>query len=465
MIHKQKPKIGFLGIMHGLYDRSQPEIPANQEKFALNVIDSLKGAADIDFPGVAKDRELIEKYAKHFNETNYDGIMMVNLLYSPGMRIVQALKNNGLPLMLANIQPLPGVTGDWNWSLLTTNQGIHGIQDTANMILRAGLKPAIITEDWKSDSFRSFFSDWAMAAHAASRLRRMKIAIFGKMHGMGDILGDEAAFYRKFGVEVNYESIGDIFRYFQSVSGPEIESQISEDGRNFLIDPGLPGDSHRYAAALQLAFEKFLNDRGYDGFSAHFNIFKEDGRFRQLPILGASNLLAKGFGYAAEGDVHTVLLTMIGHVMMDDPHFTEMYSLDFERDAALMSHMGEGNWKIARKDRPVRLIDRPLDIGDMENPPTPVYSAEPGAATLISLAPVEGSRYRLIIAKGNVLDTGEIPGIPMNYSFFKPDAGIRKCMDGWLGSGGTHHQVMFRGDHARKLEMLGHILDIECITV
>ena len=118
-----------------------------------------------------------------------------------------------------------------------------------------------------------------------------------------------------------------------------------------------------------------IADRGYEGFSAHFNIFKEDGRFKQLPILGASNLLAKGYGYAAEGDIHALALTVIGHIMIGNPHFTEMYSMDFEKDAVLMSHMGEGNWKVARKDRPIKLVDRPLDIGDLENPPTPIYQA------------------------------------------------------------------------------------------
>ena len=37
-----------------------------------------------------------------------------------------------------------------------------------------------------------------------------------------------------------------------------------------------------------------------------------------------------------------MLLTVIGHLLIGDPHFTEMYSLDYVRDAALMSHMGEG---------------------------------------------------------------------------------------------------------------------------
>jgi len=34
MIKQQKPRIGFLGIMHELYEQSQPEIPAKQAVFA-----------------------------------------------------------------------------------------------------------------------------------------------------------------------------------------------------------------------------------------------------------------------------------------------------------------------------------------------------------------------------------------------------------------------------------------------
>ena len=462
MIKQEKPRIGFLGIMHGLYDKSQPEIPANQEVFARNVIKQLEDVADIYFPGVAKDRSLIEKYVKEFNEKEFDGIMVVNLLYSPGMRIVQALQKNALPLLIANIQPLPSVTKDWNWSLLTTNQGIHGIQDTANMIMRMGSENHhIITDDWKSDNFKQYFADWAVAANTAARLRKMKAAIFGRMHNMGDILGDDAAFYRVFGLEVNQVTIGPVVRNMEATTEAEIDALIAEDKKNFEIDPNLPVESHRYAARMQLGFEKYLVENGYEGFSQFFDIYKEDGRLTQLPILGTSNLLAKGYGYSAEGDTHVMVLTMIGHMLCGNPHFTEMYSLDFVRDAALMSHMGEGNWKLARKDRPVRLIDRPLDIGDVENPPTPVFSIEPGTATLASLVAVEGELYRMVVSKGTVLDSDVIPGIPMNYSFFKPENGIRESMDNWLKFGGTHHEVLFLGDQVRKLKMFCEILDIE----
>jgi L-arabinose isomerase len=465
MIVKQKPKIGFLGLMQGLYDKSQPELPKMQEKWAKDVVQQLSDVADVDFPGPAKERPDIEKYVKYFNDKEYDGIMIVNLLYSPGNRLIQAMKKNSLPVLLANIQPLPDVTSDWNWVYLTTNQGIHGIQDTSNVLMRLGVKPAIITDDWKSSKFKQFFEDWAVAANTVTRLKKTKVAIFSRMHNMGDILGDDSAFCRKFGVEANFETIGPVYRLMEEMTEQEIDTQIAEDKKNFKIDPKLPQESHRYAARMQLAFEKFLVANGYDGFSQFFNIYKEDGRLKQLPILGGSSLLAKGYGYSAEGDTNVLLLTVIGHMLVGNPHFTEMYSLDFGKDSAMLSHMGEGNWKVARKDRGVTLIDRPLDIGDVENPPTPKFNIEPGVATLLSLVAVEGSYYRLLVSKGMILDTAELKDVPMNHAFFKPDNGIKTAMDNWLKYGGTHHEVLHLGDWRSRFKALCQILDVEYIEV
>ncbi len=465
MIQKQKPKIGFLGLMQGLYDKSQPELPKMQEEFAEKVVAQLKDVVEMDFPKPAKEREDIEKHVKYFNDNEYDGIMIVNLLYSPGNRLIQAMKKNNLPILVANIQPLPDVTPNWNWTLLTTNQGIHGIQDTCNVLMRCGIKPAIITEDWQSDAFKSYVTDWAMAANTYKRLKKTKVAIFGRMHNMGDILGDDAAVCRKFGVEVNHETVGPVYKHMENLTEAEIDTQIEKDRKNFKIDSNLSPESHRYAVRLQLGFEKFLIDNGYEGFSQFFNIYKEDGRFRQIPILGGSNLLAEGYGYSAEGDTNVLLLTVIGHMMIGDPHFTEMYSLDFGKDAAMLSHMGEGNWKVARKDRGVTLIDRALDIGELDNPPTPKFNIEPGPATLISLVAIEGEEYRLIVSKGNILDTEDLPDVPMNHAFFRPDGGIKKAMDKWLTYGGTHHEVLFLGDWRRRLQLLCTILDIEFVEV
>lgn len=465
MVTKRKPKIGLLGIMHGLYDEKQPEVTRNQEKFARDVCKQLKEVADVQFPRAAKTREDIEAITRQFNTDGLDGIMIVMLLYSPGLRTVQALQENRLPVLMANIQPLPTVTQDWNWSLLTTNQGIHGAQDMANMLLRTDTQAQFITDDWKSDNFKAFVGDWAAAAATSQAMKRMRFAAFCRMRGMGDIIGDDFAMFQKLGPWLEYESIGEVYRRMEKVTNAQINAQIRKDRENFQVDPKITEDSHRYAVRLQLGFERLMLDKNFDGFSANFDVFKEDGRFQQIPMLGASNLMAKGYGYSAEGDTQTMLMVAAGHSLIGDAHFTEMYSLDFKRDSALMSHMGEGNWKIARKDRPIKLIDRELEIGGMGNPPTVVFSAQPGPGTMVSLVAFGGPCYRLVITQGEILDTPELKDVPMPYFHFKPSTGIRSSMDNWLKAGGTHHQVLNLGSHVRKWQMLCDILGIESVVV
>jgi len=460
-----KPKIGLLGIMHGLYDEKQPEITEQQEKFAREVVASLSNVADITFRKAAKTRIQIEETMAEYNQGGYDGIMIIMLLYSPGFTLIGALKDNKLPILLANIQPLPVVTADWDWKRLTTNQGIHGAQDTANMLYHAGVIPAIVTEDWKSTAFKEYFTDWAKAAQAYQALKHMRLAVFGRMKGMGDIVGNDEKFFRMIGPEVFFEGIGDIYRLMKEVTDKQIAESIAEDHRNFQVDPKLAKARHQYAARMQIAFERFLVENRFNGFSANFGVFAEDGRFEQINMLAASNLMAKGYAYSNEGDVHTAAMVGAGHVLVGDAHFTEMYSLDYEKDSALMSHMGEGNWKIARKDRPIRLIDRELEIGGLDNPPTVVFSAQPGPGTLVSLIPLDEVDYRLVICEGTVLDTPEYVNVPMPYFHFKPDTGIRSAMDNWMKLAGTHHQTLTLGRRARRWELLCDMLQIDCARV
>jgi L-arabinose isomerase len=323
----------------------------------------------------------------------------------------------------------------------------------------------VVTDDWRSESFENFVYDWSKAAQTARRLKKAKIAWFGKMNGMHDTISDFAAIMRIIGPEIEEVRMGEVVEKMQNLDPAEIERQLELDRKNFLIDEDMPVENHRHAVEIMLGFEKILIEGGFAGYSANFDVFKGDGRFRQIGLLAASNLLAKGYGYGAEGDVNSTIMVTAGHMLDQDANFTEMYAMDFERESILMSHMGEGNWKIARKDRPVRLANRELGIGDLDNPPTTVFMAEPGEATLTSLVALKGDHFRLIAMKGQVLDTEEFPNIEMPYFHFRPDSGIRTANTEWLKSGGTHHQGMLMGDHLRKWEFLCSILGIEFIQV
>jgi L-arabinose isomerase len=345
---------------------------------------------------------------------------------------------------------------------LTYNQGIHGAQDQANALVRAEIPFAVITGDWRSDEFKRDFEDWARAARTAHLLRRARIALLGyPMNGMGDILYDPPAMLRKIGPMVVAQDLRGLVSGVAAVSERDVDALLARHAERFEVDPDLPRSRHAYAGRLELAIQELLESGGYAGFSFHFDSIGGDGRFEQLPLLAASDLMADGYAYAAEGDTNTASLMCAAQAMIGDAHFSEMYAMDWELDSVLISHMGEGNWKIARRDRPVRLIDRELGIGGLDNPPTPVFSAEPGAATTAALVPIEGEYWRLVVGQGEVLDTPELPKVEMHYFHFRPDQGMESFMDDWLSLGAPHHFVTNLGDHVARWRRLAEILELD----
>jgi L-arabinose isomerase len=460
----ERPKVGFLGIMQELYDEMIPGISERQAQYATAVAERLAEAADVVFTRPARNREDVEAVTRELTADGVDGIMIVMLTYGPAMRTVRALLEARVPLMLANIQPERSITPEWDMADLTYNQGIHGAQDQANALVRADVPLSVITGDWRSEAFKRAFADWARAAQTITRLRQTRIALLGyPMNGMGDILYDPPALLRRIGPMVASQDLGALVARVEAVSDADVDAVLEQHAERFEIAADLPRERHAYAARLELAIRGMLEDGSYAGFSFHFDSIGGDGRFRQLPLLAASDLMADGYGYAAEGDTNTASLMCAAQTLIGagEAHFSEMYAMDWELDSVLISHMGEGNWKVARPDRPVRLIDRELGIGGLDNPPTPVFSARPGRATTAALVPIEGEYYRLLVGHGEVLDTPELPHVEMHYFHFRPDAGMEGFMDDWLQLGGPHHFVTNLGEHAPRWRRLAELLELE----
>ena len=113
----------------------------------------------------------------------------------------------------------------------------------------------------------------------------------------------------------------------------------------------------------------------------------------------------------------------------------------------------------------MRLIDRELGIGRLDNPPTPVFSAEPGPATTAALVQIEGESARLLVGRGEVLDTPELPHVEMHYFHFRPAQGMERFMDEWLRLGGPHHFVTNLGEHVDRWTRLAEQLELECEVI
>jgi L-arabinose isomerase len=459
-----RPRIGMLGVMQDLYDVMLPGITARQAGYAADVAAALAEVADVDPGEPVKDRAGVEARVRELE--GCDGLLVVMLTYGPAMRVARALAGTPLPVCLANIQPEPEVTAAWDMGDLTYNQGIHGAQDTANAMVRAGRPFTVITENWRSDAFRSSVGEWARAAAAVTRWRTLRVAVFGyAMNGMGDIRVDEHALLRALGPEVDALAPGALHRAALDVPDEEVEALLAAEDAQFEVDPRLSDEERVEHARMQLGAERVLRDGGYGAYSTHFGAIAEDGRFGRLPLAAASSLMAKGYGYGAEGDALTAALMSAAGTLLGETQFTEMYAMDFATDSILMSHMGEGNWRLARPDRPVRLIKRPLGIGGLGDPPTFLFQYAPGPATLATLVSLGGERFRLLVAEGEVLDTAELPHLEMPYGHFRPDSGVRECMDAWLRLGGPHHQVLNPGRQAHAWQRFSELAGLELAVI
>ena len=462
----RSPRIGVLGIMQDLYDEMIPGIAVRQEGYAAELAASLAAVGEFIPTKAVKYREDAERELRQFEAAGLDGVLVVMLTYGPAMRVARLLAESRLPVCLANIQPEPSVTAAWDMADMTYNQGVHGAQDTANAMVRAGRRFCVLTDDWRSDSFRADVGRWARAAAAVTGWRSLKTAIFGyAMNDMGDIRVDESALIRTLGPEILAVAPGDMYRGMLAVTDAQAADVIAFEDERFEIDPLLSAEERWDHARMQVAIEQILTERGFGAYTAHFDAIGEDGRFSRLPLAAASSLMAKGYGYAAEGDVLTACLVAAGHTLIGDAHFTEMYAMDFPSDSVLMSHMGEGNWRIARADRPVRLIKRPLGIARLADPPTFLFQYQPGPATLATLVSLEGDKFRLVVAEGENLDTPPLPALEMPYGQFRPASGLRQCLNGWLTAGGPHHEVMNLGQHAADWEVFCRLAGIEFVQV
>jgi len=462
-----KPKLGLLGLMAGGYEPIFGGITARQSAYARELVAAVSDTVDLVFDEPAVDRKSTERIVKGFNQRDdLDGILMVLLTYHQGAWAVRALQENNLPLALAVVQPDQQIGTDWDELRLTVNQGIHGAQDNANAIVRLGLKCQFFVGNRLEPEFATFVTDFAKAAQTRRFLRNLRVGVIGRMQGMNDILTDEMAFFKKIGPELCHESLGAVYRFIEKVTPQEIEASMARDHKTFLVDAKLTKERHSEATRMYLGFQKFLQARGFGAFTAQFDYFAEDGRFPQLPLMAASHLMAEGYGYAAEGDMICASMVAAGHIITSGGgNFTEMYTIDYAANSIIFCHAGEGNWATCRKDQKPKLIDRFLGEGGLDNPPTPIFTPEYGRATLTSLVSLNGDRFRLVVAKGEILKKTDMVNCEMPYFFFTPDSGVRPCITEWLKNGGTHHEVINLGDCAPRWKMLCEMLDIEYVEV
>jgi L-arabinose isomerase len=344
---------------------------------------------------------------------------------------------------------------------------MHGVQDLANVLLRAGQDFQIVTGHYQDERALAEVKAWCDAARIASFMGQVRIGLVGyPMEGMGDFGLDETAFLSQLGVEIRHVAAKTLAERAKAAPKEEIEAQMAQDQESFLIQEDVTREEHEASSRLEWALRDVLQAREMHGFAAHFMAISEDGWLDTLPFLAAAKLMGEGYGFGGEGDVTSAAAVAMMVELAGAANFTEMFTMDFGGNAALMMHMGEGNWKMARADEPVHLLHSNLGLVDLRvSPLLLAFSLAPGVVTLVSLTTLANGKLKLIATEGEIVDFPYVPALERPHYKFSPECELSDFLTRFSLEGGSHHQALAYGRWAGTVEKTATLLGIDCVVV
>ena len=229
---------------------------------------------------------------------------------------------------------------------------------------------------------------WIRAATAFDDAADMKVARFGdNMREVAVTEGNKVSAQIKMGYSVYGFGVGDLVKYVNDVSPGEIKNLLDEYGSEYKMTKEVASsETLKEAARIELGMEAFLKAGNFKAFTT---TFEDLHGLKQLPGLAVQRLMAKGYGFGAEGDWKTAALVRSMKVMAaglkGGTSFMEDYTyhLDPEGMRVLGAHMLEVCPSIALGKPAVEVHQ--LSIGGKEDPARLVFKTATGNAINVSV--------------------------------------------------------------------------------
>lgn len=387
--------------------------------------------------------------------------------FSPSKMWIRGFSNLKKPLLHLNTQFNRDIPWDSiDMDFMNLNQSAHGDREHGFITARMRLKHKVISGWWKEHTMRKRMGGWMRAAVGAFESHRLRVLrVSDNMREVAVTEGDKVEAHMRFGWQVDHYGVEDIIRLVNEVTEAEIDARMAEYATRYTMATS-DTDAVRYQAREEVALERFLKDNGFGAFHTNFQDLQA---LRQLPGLAAQNLMAKGYGFAGEGDWKTAAMCRLMKLMTADrtggTSFMEDYTYHFDPACGMNmgAHMLEVCPTLAADKPEIKVF--PLGIGDREPPARLTFKAKAGPAILASLVDM-GDRFRLII---NDVDCQtqqhDMPNLPVAAVLWKPLPTLETSAEAWIYAGGAHHSVLSYDLTAEDMADFAEIMGIECLHI
>jgi len=453
----KQPKVGLLPLYLELYDNAMPEVrPRIDEFLSLIAAELQKRGLDVVDTPVCRIKPEFVKAVRSFEEAKADAIVTLHLAYSPSLECADVLAGTALPLIVLDTTPSFNYSPKTDPDELMYNHGIHGVQDMCNVLLRKGKRFRIEAGHWQMSDVLDRVAAAARSARMATSMRNARVGRIGEpFAGMGDFDVSQAEF-ESIGIEVVQCNPEDIRSLMPEPSSPEIEAEIDADCGRFTAD-ARRSEAHSRSGRAGLAVRRWIEREHLSAFSWNCVAGTKASGVPVVPFLEASKAMARGIGYAGEGDVLTAALVGALASVHAETTFTEMFCPDWGGNRIYLSHMGEMNPNLA--DGKPLLKEVPFPWTDADDPVIAIGRFKGGKAVLVDLAPGPNGKFRLIVTPVQMIEVQGVDNMSGSiHGWFDPQMPIADFLAEYSKVGGTHHLALVYGEVASEIAGFGEMM-------
>jgi len=475
MLDLKKLEVWFVtGSQHLYGEETLKKVAEHSQIIAASLNDSEQIPVRVVFKPTVKSPEEIYAVLQDANVCKECiGVIAWMHTFSPAKMWIGGLKIFNKPLLHFHTQfnrDIPWDTIDMDF--MNLNQSAHGDREFGFIMTRMRINRKVVVGHWQDHESLEKINTWTRAAAGWHDWQGARFVRFGdNMRYVAVTEGDKVEAEIKFGYAVNTCGVGDLVEVINQVTEAQVDALVEEYAATYTLMPTLVkgGSQHgslREAARIEIGIETFLEAGNYKGFT---DTFEDLHGMVQLPGIAAQRLMAKGYGFAGEGDWKTAALVramkVMGSGLKGGNSFMEDYTYHFNPDNRMVlgAHMLEICESIAEGKPSCEM--HPLGIGGKADPVRLVFNSAPGLALNASVIDM-GNRFRMLVNEVVAVNPLQsLPKLPVARVLWKPYPNMHIGCAAWILAGGAHHTCYSQNLTAEHLQDFAEMAGIEFVLI